>query len=490
MKEAAEAGEGKVVEEEEVDDLVVEWKERGGWNELMLSEEMKIGLNQMGLHAPTDVQRTAIPAVMKGENVVFSSQTGTGKTLAFAVPVLELLTRDQRVFDTHARVRRPRALFLSPNRELCEQIFTVTRQLRHHVRHRGACLSDDNAIAKLKTGVDLVVATPGRLKRLLSKEQLFLSDVEYLVLDEADTLCLDGNGWWEELEESIAPLLARVADNSKHRKRCQVILASATMDSHSFRAMTSRFPDMHRVQDPRLHQLSRRLKQDFVTVGAKNKLELVLELLKQGMHKGRGSEGQVSMEYALVFCNTVKSCRALQYFLDDKGFPTAAYHAGLPPIMRKRSWESFQSGEFKVAVVSDLASRGLDTAAVRHIVNFDFPQTAVDYVHRVGRTARAGATGRVTSFVTARDRELAKLIQASGTHSPVEEAPPRSRRRMLRGRKSRQFSPNEKHADVQKARVRTLAARKARVKERSVHKAHRKLRKENRLRTRLNSIRK
>ena len=252
--------------------------------------------------------------------------------------------------------------------------------------------------------LDLVVATPGRLLQHLKEGSVHLGDVRYVVLDEADTM-LD-RGFEPEVTELLRPLRARVPPG-------QVVLVAATLTRPVTRLLETMFPGAERVATSSLHRAVPNAKHAFIEVPTgEDKLALALRVLTSGDVRGS------PRSRTLIFCNTVASCRAVEHTLREARVPTVCYHGAMPAEERAQSIEAFravgEAGGGPVLVATDLAARGLDfECAVDHVVNFDFPLNSVDYLHRSGRTARAGARGRVTSLLLKRDHVLAEQIEAT-----------------------------------------------------------------------------
>jgi superfamily II DNA/RNA helicase len=334
-------------------------------------------LDALGYQAPTPVQAQAIPAVLAGRDVMAAAQTGTGKTAGFALPILHKLTMQGKVAPNAVR-----ALVLVPTRELAEQVhqsflaYGAGLPLRTHVAYGGVSINPQ--MMKLRKGLDLLVATPGRLLDLHSQNAVKFDQLETLVLDEADRM-LD-LGFSRELNAIFAALPA---------KR-QTLLFSATF-SDEIRALAGKL-----LNDPLSIEVSPRnttvkaIAQWIVPVDKKRKPELFLHLL----HKKRW--GQV-----LVFVKTRKGVDALVDTLEAHGVAADAIHGDKPQPARLRALERFKAGHAKILVATDVAARGLDIEDMPLVVNFDLPIVAEDYIHRTGRTGRAGASGEAVSLVCA-----------------------------------------------------------------------------------------
>ena len=335
-------------------------------------------LGALGYQSPTPVQAQAIPAVLAGRDVMAAAQTGTGKTAGFALPILQKLTMEGQ----QVAANSVRALVLVPTRELAEQVhqsflaYGAGLPLRTHVAYGGVSINPQ--MMKLRKGLDLLVATPGRLLDLYSQNAVRFDQLQTLVLDEADRM-LD-LGFSRELNAVFAALPARR----------QTLLFSATF-SDAIRALAGKL-----LVEPVLIEVSPRnttvkaIAQWLVPVDKKRKPELFMHLLKKKRW------GQV-----LVFVKTRKGVDALVETLEAHGVAADAIHGDKAQPARLRALERFKAGHAKILVATDVAARGLDIDDLPLVVNFDLPIVAEDYVHRTGRTGRAGASGEAVSLVCA-----------------------------------------------------------------------------------------
>ncbi|MBF7730965.1 DEAD/DEAH box helicase [Pseudomonas sp. N040] len=347
---------------------------------LGLIEPLLQTLTSLGYNEPTAVQREAIPAVLKGRDLLAAAQTGTGKTAGFALPLLHLLTLQGPQVTSNA----VRALILVPTRELAEQVHQSIQTygqklpLRSYAVYGGVSINPQ--MMKLRKGVDLLVATPGRLLDLYRQNAVKFNLLQVLVLDEADRM-LD-LGFSKELDEVFAAL---------PRKR-QTLLFSATF-SEAIRQMAGELlRDPLSVEVTPRNAAAKSVKQWLVTVDKKRKGELFLHLLRS-QNWGKGQ--------LLVFVKTRKGVDQLEQDLRAAGISVDAIHGDKPQPTRLRALERFKAGEVQILVATDVAARGLDIHDLPLVVNFDLPIVAEDYVHRIGRTGRAGATGLALSLVCA-----------------------------------------------------------------------------------------
>jgi ATP-dependent RNA helicase RhlE len=343
-------------------------------------------LREAGYREPTPIQREAIGPALKGRDLVGCAQTGTGKTAAFALPVLQHI--DAKAGDDP----QLRALVLSPTRELAAQIgesfATYGRHLDiwHTVVFGG--VNDRPQIQELRDGVDVLVATPGRLLDLMGRGHVDLRAVELFVLDEADRM-LD-MGFLPDIRRVIAAL---------PRER-QNLLFSATMPPEIRKLAESLLRDPVSVGIAAVSQPVDAIDQRVHFVEKGNKPARLLELV-------RGAE----VERCLVFTRTKHGANRVVQFMDKHGVRSAAIHGNKSQGARTRALDGFKRGDLRILVATDLAARGLDVDAVTHVINFDLPNVPETYVHRIGRTARAGASGIAISLCSADEREFLDDIE-------------------------------------------------------------------------------
>jgi ATP-dependent RNA helicase RhlE len=345
-------------------------------------------LETLGYRTPTPVQSKAIPAVLAGRDLMAAAQTGTGKTAAFALPVLQRLATE----GVPVAANSVRALVLVPTRELAEQVHESFRAygqnlpLRTYAVYGGVSINPQ--MMALRKGIDIVVATPGRLLDLYRQNAIKFGQLRVLVLDEADRM-LD-LGFSRELDAVFAAL----------PKRRQTLLFSATF-SDAIRAMASAL-----LRDPLSIEASPRntaaqsVRQWVVPVDKKRKAELFVHLLRDRCW------GQV-----LVFVKTRKGAEQLVATLQAKRISADAIHGDKPQPARLHALERFKAGEVQILVATDVAARGLDIDDLPQVVNFDLPIVAEDYIHRIGRTGRAGASGEAISLVCADEVGLLGAIE-------------------------------------------------------------------------------
>jgi ATP-dependent RNA helicase RhlE len=369
------------------------------FSSLGLIDQITRTLETLAYTQPTPVQTQAIPAVLAGRDVMAAAQTGTGKTAGFALPILQRL-----VMEGQAAPNSARALVLVPTRELAEQVhdsfkaYGAGLPLRTMVAYGGVSINPQ--MMRLRKGVDLLVATPGRLLDLQRQNALKLNGVQVLVLDEADRM-LD-LGFSRELDQVFAAL----------PKLRQTLLFSATF-SDPIRALAAKLlNDPVSIETAPRNTTVKAIRQWAVTVDKKRKPELFLHLLQQH------GWGQV-----LAFVKTRRGVDELVELLQAKRIGADSIHGDKPQPARLRALERFKAGEVKILVATDVAARGLDIDDLPVVVNFDLPIVAEDYVHRTGRTGRAGASGEAVSLVCADEvTQLAAIEALTGqTLKRIEE---------------------------------------------------------------------
>ncbi|MDX6021190.1 ATP-dependent RNA helicase RhlE [Scandinavium sp. V105_16] len=356
---------------------------------LGLNAEILRAVEEQGYRQPTPIQQQAIPAVLQGRDLMASAQTGTGKTAGFTLPLLQLLSQTE----PHAKGRRPvRALILTPTRELAAQVGENVREYSQYLNLRSMVVfggvSINPQMMKLRGGVDVLVATPGRLLDLEHQRAVSLDKVEILVLDEADRM-LD-MGFIHDIRRVLAKLPA---------KR-QNLLFSATF-SDEIKSLASKL--LHNpleVEVARRNTASEQITQHVHFVDKKRKRELLSQMI------GEGDWKQV-----LVFTRTKHGANHLAEQLNKDGIRSAAIHGNKSQGARTRALADFKSGDLRVLVATDIAARGLDIEELPHVVNYELPNVPEDYVHRIGRTGRAAATGEALSLVCVDEHKLLRDIE-------------------------------------------------------------------------------
>lgn len=359
-------------------------------------------LKEQGITDPTPIQTQAIPHAMNGRDVMGLAQTGSGKTAAFGLPMIHALMKA----GIKPNPKTARGLILAPTRELAKQIadnltaYTKGSHLKVALVVGGAGIVAQTK--RLAGGVDLLVATPGRLIDLLDRRAVRLDETIYLVLDEADQM-LD-MGFIHALRR-IAPLLA---------KDRQTMMFSATMPKLMGELANTYLTDAVRVQVNPPGQAVKKINQSVHFVAQAAKTDLLVELLDK--HRD---------ELAIVFGRTKHGCEKLYKVLEKKGFAAASIHGNKSQGQRQRALEAFKAGKTRVLVATDVAARGLDIPDVRFVYNYDLPNVAENYVHRIGRTARAGADGSAVALVAPDEMiELQDIEKAMKDSIPVASGRP------------------------------------------------------------------
>src|SRR5256885_223803 len=394
---------------------------------LNLSPKILQAVDDAGYTEPTPIQVAAIPHILAGDDVIGIAQTGTGKTAAFVWPILmKLLESKERVTQAHNGARnrqsgsdRTRALVVAPTRELVVQIEENVRAYAKHVPLRMATVyggvSERPQIQALRSGVDLVVATPGRLIDLMDQRVANLSGIEFLVLDEADRM----------LDMGFLPPIRRIVKALPQKR--QTLMFSASL-SREIEKLTHEFQ-----RSPKIIEIGRRanpaetVTQFVYEVRPHLKAGLLLHLL-----------GDPTFDTVLVFARTKRGADKIARRLESSGIKTGTIHSNRSQNQRLRALKDFKSGAVRVLVANDIAARGIDVDGISHVVNYDFPMHSEDYVHRIGRTGRAHAVGDAISFITPEDhgplRSLERFIGRGIVRKKAEgfdynqAAPPREER--------------------------------------------------------------
>ena len=350
------------------------------FGKLGLNEQILAGVEALGFTDPTPVQAGAIPRVLEGRDVVASAQTGTGKTAAFTLPTLQRIAGEDGTLRATKRRRGPFALVVTPTRELAQQIDKVASVVCAQTGQRATIVVGgtkfDRQIAELERGCDMLVATPGRLLDLIEHNHVSLSQVETLVLDEADRM-LD-MGFWPSIRRIMHEL------PSAH----QTLLFSATIPPSIKSTIDALLTDPVTVEIARTGETADTVEEHLCPVTQGQKTQLLEALLDR-----------FAPERVLVFCRTKHRVDDVCKLLKKAGVKVDVMHADRPQGARERALEKFRAGKIQVLVATDVMSRGIDVSGIDAVVNFDVPMDPEDYVHRIGRTSRAGATGHAYTFV-------------------------------------------------------------------------------------------
>jgi len=385
------------------------------FNNLGLSFELKKSIEDKGYTNPSDVQLQAIPSILKGNDIMAGAQTGTGKTAAFALPILQRLQNDE------SKRRRVRALVLVPTRELAAQVGDSFRDYGNNLRFRTSTLfggvNINTQINKLRKGVDIVVATPGRLLDHLNQKTLDLSELEVFVLDEADRM-LD-MGFIRDIKKVLKYL----------PKKKQNLLFSATFPKEIKTLADNLLNSPKMIQVASSNSTVDKVVQVVYPVDKDKKRGLLAHCIKE--------EGWFQV---LVFSKTKHGANKLAVQLTKEGIDAVAFHGNKSQAARTRALKDFKDGKTQVLVATDIAARGIDIHLLPQVVNFDLPYVPEDYIHRIGRTARAGQEGKAVSLVSADEHKLLfdiekllkyeiqrKIIQGFEPNQNLRSGPPRSK---------------------------------------------------------------
>ena len=363
--------------------------------DLGLSEPVLRAVNDAGYETPTPIQERGIPYVFMNRDILGCAQTGTGKTASFTLPMIDILSHGR------ARARMPRSLIVEPTRELATQVaenfetYGKYNKLSKALLIGGTSFSDQEK--KVDRGVDVLIATPGRLLDHVERGKILLSDVRILVIDEADRM-LD-MGFMPDVERIVSLLPANR----------QTLFYSATMPSE-IRRLAKKFlsnPKEISLDPPATTAAT--VIQGYITVNSKDKRDVLRALLKQ--------ENVVN---ALIFCNRKRDIGVLHRSLKRHGFNGGELHGDMDQYQRSDTLENFKAGKISLLICSDVAARGLDIQGMSHVFNFDVPTHAEDYVHRIGRTGRAGNKGHALMIAVPEDmRHIASIERLIGNKIPI-----------------------------------------------------------------------
>jgi len=401
--------------------------------DLGLSDELLRAVSEAGYNDPTPIQRQAIPSVLMGRDIIGIAQTGTGKTAGFVLPMIDILAQGR------ARARMPRSLILEPTRELAAQVAENFEKYGKHHKLSMALLiggvSMGDQQKALQKGVDVLIATPGRLMDLFQRGNILLTGCNLLVIDEADRM-LD-MGFIPDIEEICSKLPAQR----------QTLLFSATMPGPIKKLADKFLSNPKTIEVARPATANASIDQRLLKVDARKKKQVIEDRL-------RGHD----VRTAIIFCNRKTTVRELYRDLKRAGLKAGEIHGDMEQPERIRELDRFKDGEINILVASDVAARGLDIKDVSHVFNYDVPWHPDDYIHRIGRTGRAGKTGVAITLATKADEEAIEAIEkltgaqirpVEGVAAPApaaeaaeeEEAPqreraPRERQRRGQGREA------------------------------------------------------
>ena len=358
------------------------------FNDLGLSQPLLKAIKDQGYDTPTPIQQQAIPVILQKKDILAGAQTGTGKTAGFTLPLLELLTRSKAKASKH----RIKVLILTPTRELASQVQESVALYGKYLPYRSTVIFGgvkiNPQITQLRKGVEIVVATPGRLLDHISQKTIDLKGVEFLVLDEADRM-LD-MGFINDIKKVLEVLPAQK----------QTLLFSATY-SDAIKKLSNKLlnaPTL--IEVARANTSNEIVKQSIYHVDKERKRELLTHLINEG-----------SWQQVLVFTRTKHGANRLSAQLDKDGITSAAIHGNKSQNARTKALADFKKGDVRVLVATDIAARGIDIDQLPHVVNYELPNVSEDYVHRIGRTGRAGNEGEAISLVCVDEDEFLQSIE-------------------------------------------------------------------------------
>lgn len=349
-------------------------------------------LADKGLVTPTEIQERAMPALLKGRSIVGVAETGSGKTLAYALPVLHLLKSLENAGNAVTADSQPRAAVIVPTRELGEQVSKVFKPFTHTTRLRVRTVLGGTTLEIAKRNIqgpfEVLVATPGRLVKLLDRRLLKLDDVRFLIFDEADQM----------LDHGFLPDAGRIVGACPTDR--QMALFSATVSPAVQTLMSKLFSKAQIIRSEGSHRVVASLTTNNRTVTNGKRFPLLESLLADSVVGG-----------TLIFTNTREQCDKLARELKESGHSCVIYRGEMDKVERRANLKAFRDGKVGLLISTDLASRGLDVDHVGRVINYHLPQQMENYIHRVGRTARAGRPGLVINFVTERDQPFVEQLE-------------------------------------------------------------------------------
>jgi len=348
----------------------------GPFSKLGLSQPITDAINELGYAKPTTIQSKAIPEILRGEDLIAAAQTGTGKTASFVLPILEKLAKGQT-----QRKKRVRALILAPTRELAQQIDDKVRDYGKHLSLTSLAIyggvDEKPQKQALIDGVDILIATPGRLLDLYGKRAVYFEEIEILVMDEADRMLDMG------FIEDINKILDRLPVDIQH------LLFSATLSNKVRDLAKTAVHDPYEISIAANQASKKNIEQWLITVDKDKKSALLSHLIKEN-----------DWDQALIFIETKHGAAKLASQLEKRGIMAEAFHSGRSQAIRKTLLEEFKAGKIQYMIATGVGARGIDIEGLSRVINYDLPFPADEYVHRIGRTGRADASGEAISFVS------------------------------------------------------------------------------------------
>lgn len=358
------------------------------FSDLSLNESILAAISDAGFSEPTPIQIAAIPAILAGRDVIGCARTGTGKTAAFALPLIQRLENSWNA----VRIHRVRALILSPTRELAIQLYKNIKLFSKHTQLTSLLIHGGVGFEKQvdqleESGIDILVATPGRMLDLMERKHLKLDQIEIFVVDEADRM----------LDMGFAPDIRKVVELLPQER--QSLFFSATMPKEAQKLAGSFLRKPQNVSVDPVSAAAENIAKSIYYVEKNNKFALLEWILKQ-----------LDYERVLVFCRTRVGAERLTERIQQAGIPAEVLHGDKTQKHRQRLIETFRSGETPIMIATDLAARGIDIEGISHIINFDLPNEPETFIHRIGRTARAGASGTSLSFCDPTEKNYLREI--------------------------------------------------------------------------------
>jgi len=363
------------------------------FKEYRMIPTIKATLEKLGFERPTEIQAKALPKLLKGESLVGIAETGSGKTLTFALPVLNAIKQLELDGDSVSEPGRPRAVVIVPSSDLGEQVAKVFKDFTHETRLRVRSVlgGKTKVIARKNVAApfEILLATPGRMEQLMDLKILSLTDVRFLVIDEADLL----------LDHGFLPSLMRIVKAT--RGDSQRALFSATMSNEVQSLIKSIFSDAQIIESSGRHRVVSTLSTKNIDVPDGKRFPVLEEILKEEVEGG-----------TLIFANTRAQCDTLADELFQHGYSASIYRGDMDKKERRANLQRFRDGRLRMLICTDMAARGLDVEHVDRVINYHLPKEMDNYLHRAGRTARAGRTGTVFNLVTKRDEPLVTRLDS------------------------------------------------------------------------------
>lgn len=363
------------------------------FKDFQLLQSLQSTLKKLGFYTPTEIQHRALPAMLQTDSVVGIAETGSGKTLAYTLPVLNRLKQLENDGDAVTQAGAPRAVILLPGSDLGEQVSKVFKQFTHETRLRVRVVLGSMSMSVICKNVnhpfEILIATPGRLEQLLERDLLTLADVRLLVFDEADQI----------LDQGFLPVVKRILRKTPSDR--QLALFSATASKAIQDLIQDMFSEAHLIETQGKHRLVSSLETVNCEVPNGQRFPLLEQLLEKTKAGG-----------TLMFANTREQCDKLANQLKENGYDCAIYRGDMDKKERRSNLQSFREGDIDILICTDLAARGLDVECVDRVINYHLPREMKNYLHRAGRTARAGRKGTVYNFVTDRDRNLIDRLKS------------------------------------------------------------------------------